>query len=90
VTRDRLGAVLLALRWPPKILASALAIKAEQVQQWLDGTKHIPANVAAWLEGLAAAHQANPHPEGWFERQKQAAGARIVYARKPRREPLRA
>jgi hypothetical protein len=60
----RLRTALCALRWSPETLVSALAIKPEQVLAWLDGSKRVPADVAGWLEGLAAAHEANPHPEG--------------------------
>ena len=81
----RLRAALQVLRWPPEPLAAALALKPEEVQAWLDGSKRVPPNVAAWLEELAAAHEANPHPEGWFERRKSAAASRIVFARRPAR-----
>lgn len=72
----RLRAVLQALRWPPERLASALAIKPEEVQAWPDG-KRAPATVAAWLETLAATHVQHPHPG--------AAASRIVFARRPSR-----
>jgi hypothetical protein len=81
----RFRAVLQSLRWPPETLASALALKPDEVGAWLDGSKRIPPKVAEWLEGLASAHEAHPHPEGWFERQMSAAAARIVFARKPSR-----
>jgi hypothetical protein len=71
----RLRAVLQSIRWAPETLAAALAIKPEEVEAWLDGSKRIPASVAEWLEGLFAAHEQRPHPEGWF-RTAEGRGSR--------------
>jgi hypothetical protein len=57
MTPDHLRHLLRALRWPPRVLARALAISEGVVDSWLDGTASVPGNVAEWLEALAAVHE---------------------------------
>jgi hypothetical protein len=66
--------------------ALVLSVKEELVDAWLDGSARIPGNVAAWIETLAAAHEAHPKPENWDHRRPaRAVEARVVFAPKPSR-----
>lgn len=63
MTHTRLSAILTLLRWSARDLAAAVAMNERTVRRWLSGDYPIPADVADWLETLAAAHAANPAPK---------------------------
>lgn len=65
MTPDRFRSCLDALRWSQRGLAEALKTHPTTVRRWATGQGSIPPNVSAWLEELAAAHEARPMPEGW-------------------------
>ena len=65
MTPDRFRACLDALHWSQRGLADMLRLHPTTVRRWATGHGIIPANVAAWLEHLTAAHEAAPLPEGW-------------------------
>lgn len=65
--------MLAALRWSLRGLADALECDDRLVRRWASGGAPVPAEVAAWLRLLGAAHQANPPPQGW--RARQAGGS---------------
>lgn len=48
--------------WSQRQLARVLDRHEGTVRQWARGSVQIPGEVAAWLEALAAAHEANPPP----------------------------
>lgn len=59
---SRLDAALTTLQWSGRTLASLLRRDKTQVRRWLQGTYQPPDNVLAWVETLAAFHEANPAP----------------------------
>ena len=61
----RLRECLAALHWSQRGLADALAYSEGTVRGWARGAREVPAEVAEWLETLAAVHHANPAPAGW-------------------------
>ena len=61
MTTDRFRFCLAALNWSQRGLAALLGIDERQVRRWASGSS-IPPSVAAWLELLAAFHEANPAP----------------------------
>jgi hypothetical protein len=86
MTPTRLRNALRSMRWPPRTLATALSVKEELVDAWLDGTRRIPGHVAVWLETLAAVHETHPKPAHLHDQQpSRAAEPRVVFARKPSR-----
>lgn len=64
MTATRLHEILDILRWSRRDLAKALDIHPTTAARYANGRQPIPANVASWLERLAAAHEANPMPRG--------------------------
>lgn len=94
MTPTRLRHALRAMRWPPRTLATALNVKEDLIEAWLDGTNRIPGNVAAWLETLALVHEAHPKPEdqrgdpmseGEPQSTRLGTAARVAFERKPAR-----
>lgn len=69
MTPDRFRECLALLHWSLRGLADILGTHPTSVRRWATGDGTIPANVAAWLEELAAVHAAQQLPAGW----KQAA-----------------
>ncbi|MFA9204822.1 MAG: nuclease [Bacteroidia bacterium] len=60
---DRLRAILAALRWSLRGLAGHLGHASDtRVVQWAMDRKPVPAEVAEWLERVAAWHLANQAP----------------------------
>lgn len=68
MSADRLRDVLGILRWSQRGLADALECDDRLVRRWASGAGSIPPDVAAWLEALAAAHEAHPAPTDWRRR----------------------
>lgn len=67
-----LEAALKMLGWSDRHLAGLLGCTRALVGQWKSGRSSLPPVVADWLARLAAAHAANPVPQGW-RRENQAA-----------------
>ena len=65
MTPTRLRECLDLLHWSQRGLADVLAYSEGTVRGWARGARDVPPEVAAWLETLAAVHQAHPMPEGW-------------------------
>ncbi len=63
MTPTRLRECLQALHWSQRGLAEVLAYSEGTVRGWARGVRPVPPEVAAWLEALAAAHQAHPAPQ---------------------------
>lgn len=63
MTPTRLRECLALLRWSQRGLAEALRQDERQVRRWASGQYDVPAEVAAWLERLAAHHAQNPPPQ---------------------------
>lgn len=62
MTPTRLRECLTALDWSQRGLARLLDRSEGHVRQWARGVAPVPPHVAAWLETLTAAHEANPPP----------------------------
>ncbi len=68
MTPNRFSECLLHIRWTPINLASALQCDLALVEAWESGEEEVPAQLAAWLETLAKAHEALETPteyRGW-------------------------
>ncbi len=65
---DRFRDVLRLLNWSGRGLASVLECDERLIRRWMAGAAAIPAGIAAWLEALAIAHEANPPPADWRQR----------------------
>ena len=59
---DRLRAALDRLHWSGRSLAAILGQDERKVRRWAAGAYEPPEDVLAWLERLAAFHDANPAP----------------------------
>jgi hypothetical protein len=59
---SRLRAALASLHWSQRGLALLLGKDERQVRRWASGAYTVPADVLAWVEVLAAFHEANPPP----------------------------
>ena len=57
-----------ALQWSQRGVAAYLGLADTRARRWASGELEIPPNVAAWLERLAAVHEAHPMPEEWKRR----------------------
>ena len=69
MTPDRFRDCLDALGWSQRFLADYLGMNSStSVNRYATGQASIPANLAAWLEYLAAVHDAKPLPDGWTRR----------------------
>ncbi len=51
--------------WTQRGLAERLGVHETRTRRWASGKYSIPANVAAWLDRLAAAHTKHPLPNEW-------------------------
>jgi hypothetical protein len=56
---------LRALEWGGETLARQLLVPPSTVRGWRAGRSPVPADVAAWLQRLVAAHEQNPAPARW-------------------------
>ena len=65
MTPTRLRECLDLLHWSQRGLADVLAYSEGTVRGWARGAREVPAEVAEWLERLAAVHAAHPTPIGW-------------------------
>ncbi|WP_132960723.1 hypothetical protein [Rhizobium sp. BK251] len=73
MTPARFTECLLHIRWTPINLASALQCDLALVEAWESGEDEVPAELGAWLEILAKAHEAVEVPStyrGWQHRPK--------------------
>ena len=61
----RLRECLDLLSWSQRGLADVLGVHETRVRRWARGAIDVPAEVASWLEALAAVHAAHPAPAGW-------------------------
>ncbi len=68
MTPTRFRECLALLRWTQRGLADALDCDDRLVRRWASGAGSVPPEVAAWLERLTAAHEAEPMPQGWRRR----------------------
>jgi ribosome-binding protein aMBF1 (putative translation factor) len=55
-------AALDRLHWSGRLLATILGKDERQVRRWAAGAYEVPEDVLAWLERLAAFHDAHPAP----------------------------
>jgi hypothetical protein len=62
MTPDRFSECLLHIRWTPINIASALQCELSWIEALEAGNEEVPAELAAWLETLAKAHEAFPAP----------------------------
>jgi len=62
MTATRLRECLTACGWSQRGLARLLGRQESTVRQWARGTVRIPADAAAWLDGLARYHDQHPPP----------------------------
>lgn len=62
MTPDRFSECLLHIRWTPINIASALQCELSWIEALEAGNEEVPAELAAWLETLAKAHEALPAP----------------------------
>ena len=76
MTPARFRACLAAIGWGINATADILGLPHRLVARWSGGSVEIPAPVAAWLEVLAATHEAHPLPDGWTMGNKFTIGAR--------------
>jgi len=76
MTPSRLRECLDALGWSQRGLADKLGVHETRVRRMARGSFPVPAEVAAWLETLAAVHLAHPAPDGW-EREDAALGGAL-------------
>lgn len=60
---DRLRAALDRLHWSGRALAAILGEDERKVRRWAAGVYQPREDDLAWLERLAAFHDANPPPE---------------------------
>ena len=74
MTPDRLRECLQALGWSQRGLAEKLGLHETRVRRMARGLHPVPAEVAAWLETLAAVHLAHPAPDGWVRDTDALAG----------------
>ncbi len=62
----RLLVCLTVIGWPERELARRTGRLQTTVRRWTGGRSPVPADVAAWVETLAACHRAHPAPRaGW-------------------------
>jgi ribosome-binding protein aMBF1 (putative translation factor) len=59
---DRIRAALATLHWTGRGLAAVLQRDERQVRRWTSGAYEPPVELLAWLEKLAAFHDAHPAP----------------------------
>lgn len=62
MSAHRLAVCLAILGWSVRELARRTGEHRTVVSRQLDGTASVPAEIAAWIERLVAAHLANPCP----------------------------
>lgn len=62
MTPAELEAALRTLDWGGETLARQLVVPPSTVRGWRAGRSPVPADVAAWLLRLVAAHEQNPAP----------------------------
>jgi len=62
MTPARLSTILRALRWSNRTAASLIGCSEGLIRRWRGGAVPVPANVAAWLEHVAAGIEAQPAP----------------------------
>lgn len=77
MTADRFRALLAALHWSNRTVASILGYDEATVRRWarLDGL--VPHPVAQWLERVAKPLLAHPRPAGWaMEKRERGRPAR--------------
>jgi len=60
---DRLLVCLAVIGWPERELARRTGRLQTTVRRWTGGRSPVPADVAAWVETLAALHRAHPPPQ---------------------------
>lgn len=65
MTPDDFNAALATLGWSQRMLARRLGCDAMTVNRWSHGRQAIPAQVAAYLARLKAAHARVPEPAEW-------------------------
>ncbi|EJL54387.1 MULTISPECIES: hypothetical protein [unclassified Rhizobium] len=65
MTNERFSECLLHIRWTPINIASALQCELSWIEALEAGNEEVPAELAAWLETLAKAHEALPAPEAY-------------------------
>ncbi len=58
----RLLVCLAVIGWPERELARQTGRLQTTVRRWTGGRSPVPADVAAWVETLAALHRAHPAP----------------------------
>ena len=63
MTPTRLREALAALHWSQRGLAAILDIDERQVRRWAAGAYPMPAQIAAWLEGMARYAESHPAPK---------------------------
>jgi len=59
----RLLVCLAVIGWPERELARRTGRQQTTARRWTGGQTPVPADVAAWVEALAAFHQAHPAPQ---------------------------
>lgn len=65
MTPTRLREVLHLLRWSQRGLADVLGCSDRLVRMWAQEDAPVPAEVAAWLEALAAPHNSHAPPTAY-------------------------
>lgn len=59
---SRFLSILATLRWTIAAAATGCGYSRQYGHDWAKGARPVPAAVAAWLETLAAFHEAHPPP----------------------------
>lgn len=62
MTPQRLIECLRAIGWSRRGAATQVGLSEMSFRRYEAGTAKVPADIAAWLEKLAAAHERNPAP----------------------------
>jgi len=62
MTPDRFDECLTVIGWSLRGVADRLGVHETRPRRWSAGRYPVPADVAKWLERLAAAHEKNPPP----------------------------
>jgi hypothetical protein len=60
MTGNRLREILHLLSWSHSVISEKVDWDTRTIRRWASGQNEIPDDVAAWLEGLAAAHGTPP------------------------------
>ena len=53
MTKERMAEIMRQIGWSSRELGRRLGVRESSIRRYLQGSREVPPNLAAWLEGLA-------------------------------------